>query len=98
MLDIPSQQLNRILTNTSLPRYRLLLKHGACVDDVTEFGDTCGHLAAYRGHVSVLRTLLQFGLSTDVKNGRGQTMLQVAEQCHRQDIIDLLDTYTYYSC
>ena len=59
--------------------FRALLANGACVDDVTAFGDTCGHLAAYRGHVDVLRILLQHGLATDVKNGRGLTVRQVAE-------------------
>ena len=46
---------------------------------VTSFGDTPGHLAAYRGHSEVLEVLLINGLEPHVANKGGLNILQVAQ-------------------
>jgi ankyrin repeat protein len=56
----------------------------------TGFGATALHWAALRGHVDVVRVLLEKGADTNIRNSDGETALQVAERAKRNDIVQLL--------
>jgi ankyrin repeat protein len=56
----------------------------------TAFGATALHWAALRGHEDVARVLLQRGADPSLKNGNGETALQVAERANRAAVVQVL--------
>jgi ankyrin repeat protein len=55
-----------------------------------QFGATALHWAALRGHEDVARVLLQRGADPSLKNGNGETALQVAERANRAAVVQVL--------
>lgn len=78
---------------------RLLLKHGADVDDDARdrydhdgiVGFTALHQAAYAGHVDVVAFLLEQGARPDLKDEFDQTPLMVAGEKGHQEVVDYLN-------
>ncbi|KAL2012777.1 hypothetical protein VTN00DRAFT_302 [Thermoascus crustaceus] len=78
---------------------RLLLKHGADVDDDARdrydhdgiVGFTALHQATYAGHVDVVAFLLQQGARPDLKDELDRTPLMVAEEKGHQEVVGYLN-------
>ncbi|XP_031437715.1 ankyrin repeat domain-containing protein 6b isoform X2 [Clupea harengus] len=66
-----------------------LINKGAKVA-VTKYGRTPLHLAAYKGHIEVVRILLKAGCDLDIEDDGNQTALQRAAVVGNSDVISAL--------
>ncbi|XP_063758924.1 ankyrin repeat domain-containing protein 6b isoform X2 [Eleginops maclovinus] len=66
-----------------------LINKGAKVA-VTKYGRSPLHLAAYKGHIEVVRILLKAGCDLDIQDDGGQTALQRAAVVGNNDVINAL--------
>ncbi|XP_068565136.1 ankyrin repeat domain-containing protein 6b isoform X2 [Cebidichthys violaceus] len=66
-----------------------LINKGAKVA-VTKYGRSPLHLAAYRGHIEVVRVLLRAGCDLDIQDDGEQTALQRAAMVGNSDVINAL--------
>jgi ankyrin repeat protein len=71
---------------------RLLLDWGAKVDPVDQWKYTPLHHAARKGHLSVVKLLVERGADVRVKNGRGQTASDMARSEGKKDVAEWLDS------
>lgn len=69
---------------------RILLYHGAPVDDVTVDYLTALHVAAHCGHVRVAKLLLDRGADADARALNGFTPLHIACKKNRIKMVELL--------
>jgi len=69
---------------------RLLVEHGARVEDRTAEGYTALMLAAAHGHLEFCEILLRLGSNSQAKANDGRSVLAVAAQENRRDIVELL--------
>ena len=68
-----------------------LLDHGADINAKTPLGkESALFWAAARGHVEAVELLLSRDADTKMKNTNGQTVLEVAKETNRVDIVRLL--------
>ena len=87
--------------NLSVFQCRLLLKNGADINAQTTYGDTPVHLAAYRGHYKVVKTLVEAGCDLDIRNSKGRTALDDATMARRDRVARYLTAVMYpgaYPC
>jgi len=60
------------------------------VDEKNNDGNTPLHLAASKNRINVVKKLLQYKAQKDIRNNLNKTALQLAEERHYDDLIDLL--------
>lgn len=53
-------------------------------------GQSCLHIAASRGHEEMVQILIEFNANIYAKDANGFTAMDLAEQAHHQNIVDLL--------
>ena len=68
---------------------KLLLSNGADAN-IEHIDDNASHRAVRYGHLNTANMLLKHGTSTNSKNKRGKTPLQLAQDYGRKDIARLL--------
>lgn len=73
---------------------KLLLDHGALINQVNHQGWTAVMIAAYRGNTESVRVLLDHGTSLDVQSGAGDTALTLAQKEDHESVICLLREYS----
>lgn len=79
--------------NDRAPAARILLQYGADPDGTTPLGVTPAHVAAYEGHVEVLKVLLQSGPTMSAVADDGSTSLVAAAYGSQPDAVRLLLQY-----
>lgn len=55
-------------------------------------GRTALHNAAVKAHIDVVRGLLRFGAEICVKDNDGATPHDLAQSCHKYEVVDALET------
>ena len=78
------------LARTGSPLISDYLSAGIPPNLTNSAGDTILMLAAYHGHVSTVRTILENGADVNLVNGRGQTPLSGAVFKDYKDVVQVL--------
>ena len=69
----------------------MLLKWGAPIDILNKNGDSCLHMASSRGHLNIVKLLLDMGtLATQHHNHSGKTPIQSAEANEYWQVVNTL--------
>jgi ankyrin repeat protein len=68
------------------------LDWGAKVDPLDEWNETPLNLAAWAGHLSVVKLLVERGADVRLKNDNGQTASDVARREGKEDVAEWLDS------
>lgn len=69
---------------------RLLLEHGAAINQANTQGETPLHIAAAHGQPDAVRILLEKGGDPALKTNAGLTVLQLAEKMEQAEVLSLL--------
>jgi uncharacterized protein len=88
--DDPSSPLKAQTTAMGDPLVQLLLTEGATVDARDWQGETPLFKCAFAGNEASARVLLQYGANPQIKNGQGESALDIAVQYGREEIVSLL--------
>lgn len=70
----------------------LLIQHGAQFIQEKETLLTVLHHAAARGHLEVVKILVNYGHSTNVYDNAGDTPLDIARICEQHHVVEYLET------
>jgi ankyrin repeat protein len=81
---------NHSFTNDRAKIVKLLLDHGADMEDKTDSGIPALHLAAVYGTTDMVQLLLNLGANVNAKNEQGDTLLHFASKKSKQEIALLL--------
>jgi ankyrin repeat protein len=71
---------------------RILAQAGANIEAVGGYGHTALHRAVIGCNTEIVRTLVQAGANKEAVDGNGRTLRALAQDEHRQEIIDYLDS------
>ena len=71
----------------------LLITHHAPVDPVDRDGRTPLHVAAYHGHGTVARLLLEYGPPLGAPDGHGRTPLEAALWAGKSEVVRLIQAH-----
>jgi hypothetical protein len=64
---------------------------GVDVNMQNEYGQTPLYLACWKGSISVVRTLLDYGANMDIAANGGSTCYSIAKKCRRMEVLQLLE-------
>jgi ankyrin repeat protein len=67
---------------------RLLLSHGALVDEMARDGETALMAAAIRGQINVFKVLLDAGASDDMKNNKGESVDDYIRELEKREDVE----------
>ena len=67
-----------------------LIKHGAFIDATTLHNETALFWAVSNGHIQAVRILLDYDADTKIKNNEGKTVMDLANELSRNDIIKMI--------
>ena len=68
---------------------RILLRHGANVNQADAYGNTPLHLAASKGQVKMCKLLLEFGARKERENNDGSTSEDMAQLENHRSVMML---------
>ena len=88
-----SSNLTKAYIEAQTKQVKLLLKAGADPNQVTKWGITPSHRAAYDGYLEIAELLLKAGADPNQANKYGRTPLCWVSYYGRLDIAELLKSY-----
>lgn len=63
---------------------------------VNQHDDTPLHVAVYNGELQIIKFLLKVGACIDIRNRRGKTPMDIAEDNDREDITQILQPFVFF--
>lgn len=76
---------------SSPQRVAAYLEAGVNVNMQNMYGQTCLYLACWKGSVSGVRSLLDYGANVDIAANGGSTCYSIANKCRRIEVMHLLE-------